>query len=87
MLLDRELEKVGLDGTHIEGYQQEFRSHLDVAMEVLSGRVDAASAIRPVAGLSDHDFVPLRWERYDLLVSKEHFFEQGGGSTFSGSSS
>jgi len=48
LLLDRELEKVGLDGTHIEGYQQEFRSHLDVAMEVLSGRVDAASAIRPV---------------------------------------
>lgn len=77
LLLDRELEKAGLDGTQIEGYQQEFRSHLDVAMEVLSGRVDAAPAVRPVAGLLDLDFVPLRWERYDLLVSKEHFFEQG----------
>ncbi len=77
LLLDRELEKSGLDGTKIEGYQHEFRSHLDVAMEVLSGRADAVPAIRPVAGLLDLDFVPLRWERYDLLVSKKHFFEQG----------
>jgi putative molybdopterin biosynthesis protein len=77
LLLDRELEKAGLDCTKIEGYSQEFRSHLDVAMEVLSGRADAAPAIKPVAGLLDLDFVPLRWERYDLLVSKEHFFEQG----------
>ena len=77
LLLDRELEKAGLDGTKIRGYRQEFRSHLDVAMEVLSGRADAAPAIKPVAGLFDLDFVPLRWERYDLLVSKEHFFEQG----------
>lgn len=77
LLLDREFEKAGLVGTQIEGYRQEFRSHLDVAMEVLSGRADAALAIRPVAGLLDLDFVPLRWERYDLLVSKKHFFEQG----------
>ena len=77
LLLDRELEKAGLDGAKIEGYSQEFRSHLDVAMEVLSGRADAAPAIKPVAGLLGLDFIPLRWERYDLLVSKEHFFEQG----------
>ncbi len=77
LLLDRELEKAGLDGAKIKGYQQEFRSHLDVAMEVLSGRADATPAIKPVAELLGLDFVPLRWERYDLLVSKEHFFEQG----------
>ena len=77
LLLDRELEKAGLNGTQIKGYQQEFRSHLDVAMEVLSGRVDAAPAIKSVAELLDLDFVSLRWERYDLLVSKEYFFEQG----------
>ena len=77
LLLDRELEKAGLKETHIEGYEQEFRSHIDVAMEVLSGRADAAPAIKPVAGLLGLDFIPLRWERYDLLISKEHFFEQG----------
>ncbi len=76
-LLDRELEKAGLNGPKVEGYSREFRSHLDVAMEVLSERADAAPAIKPVAGLLGLDFIPLRWERYDLLVSKEHFFEQG----------
>ena len=77
LLLDRELDKAGLKGSKIEGYQQEFRSHLDVAMEVFSGRIDAGLAIKPVANLLGLEFVPLRWERYDLLISKEHFFEQG----------
>ena len=77
LLLDHELEKAGLKGTQIEGYDREFRSHLDVGLEVLSGRADAAPAIRPIVNLLDLDFVPLRWERYDLLVSKDRFFEQG----------
>jgi len=77
LLLDRELEKAGIQGKQIEGYDQEFRSHLDVGMEVLSGRAGAAPAIKPVAGLLGLDFISLRWERYDLLILKEHFFEQG----------
>ena len=77
LLLDRELGKAGLKGTEVEGYEREFRSHLDVGLEVLSGRADATPAIRPVADLLDLDFVPLRWERYDLLVSKDRFFEKG----------
>ncbi|MFO7737237.1 MAG: substrate-binding domain-containing protein, partial [Desulfatiglandaceae bacterium] len=77
LLLDRELEKAGIEGSQINGYPHEYRSHLDVAMEVLSGRADTALAIRPVAGLLDLGFVPLRWERYDLLISKVRFFEPG----------
>ena len=77
LLLDRELEKAGLKDTQIQGYHQEFRTHLDVAMEVLSGRADMAPAIRPVASLLGLDFIPLRWERFDFLISKDHFFEQG----------
>lgn len=77
LLFDRELQKAGLTGKQLNGYKREFRSHLDVAVEVLTGRVDAAPAIRPVADLLGLDFVPLRWERYDLLMSKKRFFEQG----------
>jgi molybdate-binding protein len=77
LLLDRELEKAGLKDTRIKGYDQEFRSHLDVAIEVLSGRADMAPAIKPVASLLGLDFIPLRWERFDFLISKDHFFEQG----------
>ena len=77
LLLDRELEKAGIRGEKIEGYNREFRSHLDVGLEVLSGRADAAPAIRPVATLLGLGFVTIRWERYDLLISKDRFFEQG----------
>jgi len=77
LLLDKELDKVGIKGTEIEGYEREFRSHLDVGLEVFAGRADTALTIMPVAGLLGLDFVPLRRERYDLLVSKDRFFERG----------
>ncbi|MBN2125084.1 MAG: helix-turn-helix transcriptional regulator [Deltaproteobacteria bacterium] len=77
LLLDRELEKAGLDGARIQGYDEEFRSHLDVGLQVLTGKADAAPAIRSVAGMLGLDFIPLRWERYDLLISRARFFEKG----------
>jgi len=77
VLLDRELQKAGLDGTRIQGYQQEYQSHWEVAFEVFAKRADVALGIRAVAELFQLDFVPLRWERYDLLISKNRFFEEG----------
>jgi len=77
LLLDYELRKAGIEGTQIKGYEREFRSHLNVGLEVLSGQADVGPAIRPVATLLGLDFIPLRWERYDLLISKDRFFEQG----------
>ena len=76
LLLDRKLEKVGLKGAQIQGYQEELRSHFDVATKVFSGRTDAALAIKPVACLLGLDFVSVRWEKYDLLISKARFFQQ-----------
>jgi len=77
LLLDRELEKAGIEGERIEGYDREFQRHLDVGLEVLSGRADAGPGIRAVAGLLDLDFIPLRWERFDFLVLKDRFFDKG----------
>jgi excisionase family DNA binding protein len=76
LLFDLELEKAGLDGKNISGYDRSFRGHLDVGLEVLSGRAHATPGIRTVAGLLGLGFIPLRWERYDLLVSKERFFDE-----------
>ncbi len=77
LLLDLELKKAGLDGRKIEGYQRELQRHLDVGLEILSGRADVGPAITAVAGLLGLDFVPLRGERFDLLIYKDRFFEQG----------
>jgi len=77
LLFDRELEKSELRGSTIEGYDVEIAKHLDVGIEILSGRAHAAPGIRPVAALLGLDFIPIRWERYDLLVRKEKFFDKG----------
>jgi excisionase family DNA binding protein len=77
LLFDRELCKVGVSGEKIEGYQREIQKHIDVGIEILSGRADAGPGIRPVASLLGLDFIPLRWERYDLLIHRERFFDRG----------
>jgi molybdate-binding protein len=77
LLLDYEIAKSDISTDAISGYHSEMPRHIDVGLEVLSGRVDAAPAIRAIAGLLDLDFVPLRWERFDLLIARERFFEQG----------
>ena len=77
LLLDRELKKAGVNGDRIEGYSVEVSRHLDVGLEVLSGRADAGPGIRAVAGLLGIDFIPLRWERFDLMISKKCFFDEG----------
>lgn len=77
LLLDGELQKAGIEGDRIEGYTRELQRHLDVGLEVLSGRADAGPGIRAVAGLLDLDFLPLRWERFDFIILKKRFFDQG----------
>jgi molybdate-binding protein len=77
LLLDKALKAEGIKGESIAGYHNVVFRHMDVGLEVLSGRVDAGPGIRVVATLLGLDFIPLRWERYDLLVSKDRFFDQG----------
>ncbi|MGA7146298.1 MAG: helix-turn-helix transcriptional regulator [Desulfobacterales bacterium] len=77
LLFDTELKKAGIIGDRIDGYQLELGRHLDVGLEVLSGRADAGPGIEAVASLLDLDFIPLRWERFDFLVLKDRFFEKG----------
>jgi excisionase family DNA binding protein len=77
VLLDRELAKAVIDCRQVHGYEREFQSHFDVGLEILAGRADTALSIRAVATILGLDFLPLRWERFDLLVPKEGFFAKG----------
>jgi putative molybdopterin biosynthesis protein len=77
LLFDRELKRAGLTGVRIAGYDREVNRHMDVGLEILGGHVDAGPGIRPVASLLGLAFMPLRQERYDLLVTRERFFDQG----------
>lgn len=75
LLLDQALKKNAVRGDKIDGYNYEVHRHLDVGLEILAGRADAGLGIHAVAGLLNLDFVPLCWERYDLMIFKERFFE------------
>jgi putative molybdopterin biosynthesis protein len=74
LLFDRELKNAGLKGDDLPGYLNEVARHMDVGLAVLSGRADAGPCIQPVAELLGLSFIPWRWERYDLLILKERFF-------------
>jgi len=75
LLLDQELKKAAVCGDKINGYNHEVHRHLDVGLEVVADRADAGLGIHAVAGLLNLDFVPLRRERYDLMIFKERFFD------------
>ena len=77
LLIDNEFKKIGIETDKVKGYQDICHRHMDVGLEILSGRIDAGPGIRPVASILNLDFIPLRWERYDLLIAKERFFDQG----------
>ncbi len=76
-LLDNEFKKADIACDKIDGYQNERHRHMDVGLDIITDRADVGLAIRPVASVLNLDFVPLRWERYDLLVAKERFFDKG----------
>ncbi len=76
LIFDRELSKAGLEPARLEGYANEVASHMEVGLEILAGRADAGPGIRPVAGLLGLDFIPVRWERYDLLIPRQRFFDR-----------
>ena len=72
-----QLGEAGLRGEKIDGYDREMPRHMDIGLEIMAGRADAGPGIRPVASMLGLSFVPLRWERYDLTVTRERFFDQG----------
>ncbi len=76
LLLEHELKKAGVNPLRINGFDTEFPTHLAVGLEVLAGRADAAVGIRAIAALLNLEFIPLKKERYDLLIPRDRFFDK-----------
>jgi len=74
VLLDENLKLLGLYGSRIRGYGNENQSHLTVASAVGRGDADVAVGNEKIARQVDNiDFIPLKKERYDIVIKKEHF--------------
>jgi excisionase family DNA binding protein len=46
----------------------------DLAQAIFAGRADCGVASRSVAGAAGLDFVPIVWERFDLVVRQREYF-------------
>ena len=73
--LDEEFTKLGVKTNRINGYRNELGGHLEVAAAIASGLADVGVTIRVAAQAYGLDFVPIRVERYDLVM-----FEREMGS-------
>jgi molybdate-binding protein len=69
-LLDERLGKAGIDPRKIAGYDQIAYGHLAAAYCVLTRQADVCVATRSAAQTFGLDFVPLKSERYDLVMRK-----------------
>ena len=66
--MDTHLQKAGLTGDKVKGYHHEVASHLDVARLIRDGVADVGIGLEAAAVHFGLDFIPLREERYDLIM-------------------
>lgn len=72
VLLDENLKLLGIFGSSIKGYHKETSSHLAVASAVSRGEADIAVGNEKIARQVDNiEFIPMKKERYDLVLKKE----------------
>jgi putative molybdopterin biosynthesis protein len=73
VLLDYQLDLLGIASDQIRGYNQEEYTHLAVAAAVSSGRADCGLGIAAAAQALNLEFVPLYQERYDLVIPATYY--------------
>ncbi|GIH28137.1 hypothetical protein Aph01nite_64470 [Acrocarpospora phusangensis] len=67
ILLDRLLLAAGHDPDGLRG--PEAGTHLEVALAVATGTVDAGLGVRSAATDMDLEFIPLTWEDFDIVLA------------------
>jgi molybdate-binding protein/DNA-binding XRE family transcriptional regulator len=72
LLLDAHLDRLGLAGPKVRGYDRLAGGHLPAAWQVRAGAVDCCIATRAAARVFGLDFIPLASERYDLAIRRQH---------------
>jgi putative molybdopterin biosynthesis protein len=69
-LLDKLLQKAGVEAQNVQGYERIAYGHLAAAYCVVSREADVCLATRSAAQTFGLDFIPLHSERYDLVMRK-----------------
>jgi putative molybdopterin biosynthesis protein len=69
--LDRQLQAEGIPAKSIHGYSSTVSTHTECAHLVQAGKADVALGLRAAAHQFGLDFLPLFYERYDIVFSQE----------------
>jgi excisionase family DNA binding protein len=75
LLFSKLIADAGLAPDDLTPAERPVRSETDIAIMVREGKADAGLAIEAVAREQGLDFVPVQWERFDLVVRRVEYFE------------
>ena len=81
-LLERILFRAGLKISEVRTGPRPYPTGQDLAQAIRTGDVDCGLATRAVANGLGLGFVPLEWERFDLVLRRRTFFEKGPQALF-----
>ncbi len=73
LLLHQRLRAAAVDPRGISGYDREAPTHDAVAAAIVADTADVGPGIRAVAEAWNLDFIPLGFERYDLVIPRPLF--------------
>ena len=76
-LIDYHLGRLGVDPSHIDGYDNEAYTHLEIGLSVLSNETDVGVATIAVSQLLGLFFIPITSERFDMILDQRTFFQAG----------
>jgi putative molybdopterin biosynthesis protein len=77
LLLTDRLARLSVPLDRLNHAPAAYPTGADLALAIRSGEVDCGLATRAVAAMHGLDFLPLVWERFDLVIRRRSYFEPG----------
>jgi putative molybdopterin biosynthesis protein len=82
LLLLALLARAGIALDDLKLAKPAFPTGPDIAQAIRAGRIDCGIATRSVAKSAGLDFLPLAWERFDLVMRQRDYFTRGPQALF-----
>ena len=82
LLLLALLARAGIAPDELKLAKPAFPTGPDIAQAIRAGRIDCGIATRSVAKSAGLDFLPLAWERFDLVMRQRDYFMKGPQALF-----
>jgi len=82
LLLLALLARAGIALGELKLAKPAFPTGPDIAQAIRAGRIDCGIATRSVARAAGLDFLPLAWERFDLVLRQRDYFMPGPQALF-----